>query len=149
MRILITGASGMLGATLVEKWQNKFDIYATDKGNFANNPAKHFLIFDLLNESYKILIDWAEPDVIIHCAAVGGHRLVEDTCDVLYENIMMFVALHELAHIMTKSVGHTDEFWDNFRYLLKKAIKLGVYKDVNFEKNPVDYCGTKITNSPL
>ena len=65
------------------------------------------------------------------------------------ENVMMFVALHELAHIMTKSVGHTDEFWDNFRYLLKKAIKLGVYKDVNFEKNPVDYCGTKITNSPL
>jgi predicted metal-dependent hydrolase len=70
------------------------------------------------------------------------HKLVN-------ENIMMFVALHELAHIMTKSVGHTDEFWDNFRYLLKKAIKLGVYKDVNFEKNPVDYCGTKITNSPL
>ena len=65
------------------------------------------------------------------------------------ENIMMFVALHELAHIMTKSVGHTDEFWDNFRYLLKKAIKIGVYNDVNFEKNPVDYCGTKITNSPL
>ena len=65
------------------------------------------------------------------------------------ENVMMFVALHELAHIMTKSVGHTDEFWDNFRYLLRKAIKLGLYKDVNFEKNPVDYCGTKITNSPL
>ena len=65
------------------------------------------------------------------------------------ENVMMFVALHELAHIMTKSVGHTDEYWDNFRYLLKKAIKLGLYKEVNFEKNPVDYCGTKITNSPL
>jgi len=65
------------------------------------------------------------------------------------ENIMMFVALHELAHIMTKSVGHTDEFWDNFRYLLKKAIKIAVYKEVDFEKKPVDYCGTKITNSPL
>ena len=62
---------------------------------------------------------------------------------------MMFVALHELAHIMTKSIGHTEEFWNNFRYLLKKAIKLGLYNDVNFEKNPVDYCGTKITNSPL
>ena len=65
------------------------------------------------------------------------------------ENVMMFVALHELAHIMTKSIGHTEEFWNNFRYLLKKAIKLGLYNDVNFEKNPVDYCGTKITNSPL
>ena len=65
------------------------------------------------------------------------------------ENVMMFVALHELAHIMTKSVGHTEEFWNNFKYLLKKAIKIGVYKDINFEKKPVDYCGTKITNSPL
>ena len=65
------------------------------------------------------------------------------------ENVMMFVALHELAHIMTKSVGHTEEFWDNFRYLLKHAIKIGIYKEVDFEKKPVDYCGTKITNSPL
>ena len=65
------------------------------------------------------------------------------------ENVMMFVALHELAHIMTKSVGHTEEFWNNFRYLLKHAIAIGVYKEVDFEKKPVDYCGTKITNSPL
>ena len=65
------------------------------------------------------------------------------------ENVMMFVALHELAHIMTKSVGHTEEFWNNFRYLLKKAIKIGVYNDVDFESKPVNYCGTKITNSPL
>ena len=65
------------------------------------------------------------------------------------ENVMMFVALHELAHIMTKSVGHTEEFWNNFRYLLKKAIEIGVYKSVDFESKPVDYCGIKITSSPL
>ena len=76
-------------------------------------------------------------------------RSRDDKQKLVNENVMMFVALHELAHIMTKSVGHTDEFWDNFRYLLKKAIKLGLYNEVNFEKNPVDYCGTKITNSPL
>ena len=36
-------------------------------------------------------------------------------------NTMMFVAIHELAHTMTKSIGHTPEFWDNFRTLLKKC----------------------------
>ncbi len=63
-------------------------------------------------------------------------------------NTMMFVALHELAHTMTKSIGHTEEFWNNFRILLKNARKLGIYKRVNYDKNPVDYCGTKITNDP-
>lgn len=65
------------------------------------------------------------------------------------ENIITFVALHELAHIMTKSVGHTEEFWNNFRILLRVAIKLKLYQHQNFNNRPVDYCGTKITDTPL
>lgn len=64
-------------------------------------------------------------------------------------NTIMFVALHELAHTMTKSVGHTKEFWDNFRILLRNAIKLGIYKRVNYNETPVEYCGTKITDDPM
>ena len=64
-------------------------------------------------------------------------------------NTMMFVAIHELAHVMTKSIGHTEEFWDNMKYLLKKAIKLGLYKDEDYKNNPKAYCGTQITDSPL
>ena len=65
------------------------------------------------------------------------------------ENIMMFVALHELAHVMTKSVGHTEEFWDNFRFLLKVAINQGLYQNINYNDTPKDYCGTTITDTPL
>ena len=64
-------------------------------------------------------------------------------------NILMFVALHELAHVMTKSIGHTDEFWDNFRFLLKQAIASKVYKHHDFRRKPVKYCGTEITDTPL
>lgn len=64
-------------------------------------------------------------------------------------NTMMFVAIHELAHVMTKSIGHTPEFWNNMKYLLKKGIKIGVYKKINYRDNPVPYCGTSITDSPL
>ena len=64
-------------------------------------------------------------------------------------NTIMFVAIHEIAHVMTKSIGHTDEFWDNMKYLLKKGIKIGIYNKVDYKKNPVKYCGTDITNSPL
>ena len=38
------------------------------------------------------------------------------------DNIIIFVVIHELAHVMTKSVGHTKEFWSNFKYLLKISI---------------------------
>jgi len=65
------------------------------------------------------------------------------------ENTVMFVLLHEMAHLMTSSVGHTPEFWANFRKLLQDCIKIGVYKDVNYSKTPVQYCGMTISDSPL
>jgi predicted metal-dependent hydrolase len=64
-------------------------------------------------------------------------------------NTMMFVVLHELAHICTVSIGHTTEFWDNFKWILEEAINIGIYKKQDFRLNNVDYCGMKITDSPL
>ena len=64
-------------------------------------------------------------------------------------NTIMFVAIHELAHVMTLSIGHTDEFWNNMKYLLKHAIKHGIYIKQDFKKKPEKYCGTTITDSPL
>jgi dTDP-4-dehydrorhamnose reductase len=78
MRVLITGASGMLGATLVNEWMDKFDVYATDMENFTDNPAKNFQTFDLLNKSYDILMSWADPDVVVHCAAITNVDYCED-----------------------------------------------------------------------
>ena len=64
-------------------------------------------------------------------------------------NTMMFVALHELGHVCTASVGHTDEFWSNFRWLLEEAIQVGIYKQQDFKTKPKEYCGITITDSPL
>jgi dTDP-4-dehydrorhamnose reductase len=78
MRILVTGASGMLGATLVSKWQDEFDVWATGRHNFTGNPARKFMTFDLLNESYDPLLVWAEPTVIVHCAAMTNVDYCEE-----------------------------------------------------------------------
>ena len=64
-------------------------------------------------------------------------------------NLLMFVAIHELGHIMTKSEGHTPEFNENFKYLLDKSIKAGVYTPENYRAAPTNYCGIKVTDSPL
>lgn len=65
------------------------------------------------------------------------------------ENTLTFVAIHELAHIMTKSVGHTPEFWSNFKRLLKEAVENKLYQKENYSSNPKEYCGIKVSDSPL
>jgi hypothetical protein len=65
------------------------------------------------------------------------------------EQTLTFVAIHELAHVMTISVGHTEEFWENMRFLLANAIEWKLYTPVNYAKKPQPYCGLQITSSPL
>ena len=64
------------------------------------------------------------------------------------ENVMMFVALHEFAHVCTDSVGHDSTFWNNFGWLLKEAEALNLYRYTDFAAHPVSYCGVYITDSP-
>ena len=63
-------------------------------------------------------------------------------------NDAIFVILHELAHVMSISYGHGPEFQQNFDYIVKYAIKNGIWHDKQYESNNTDYCGVKITSSP-
>jgi hypothetical protein len=64
------------------------------------------------------------------------------------ENILVFVALHEMSHVGTASIGHTPEFWNNFAWLLKQAEELKIYTYTDFSAHPVEYCGVHITDAP-
>ena len=63
-------------------------------------------------------------------------------------NTLMFVAIHELAHVMTTTEGHKQEFWQNFKYLLEQAKEANIYNPVDYKKNPEPYCGMNITDNP-
>ena len=76
-------------------------------------------------------------------------RQKDDAESMVDENTLTFVAIHELAHIMTVSVGHTKEFWDNFKKLLQEAVELKIYTKENYSDNPKEYCGIKVSDSPL
>ena len=65
------------------------------------------------------------------------------------DNTIYFVAIHEIAHIMTDEVGHTKKFWDNMKFLLIKAQSLGIYTPQDYSQFPVDYCGQQIESTPL
>lgn len=64
------------------------------------------------------------------------------------ENDAFFVILHELAHVMSNSYGHGEEFKTNFNFIVKLAVKLDIWKDPKYENRNVDYCGVNVTNSP-
>jgi len=64
-------------------------------------------------------------------------------------NTVMFVILHELAHLMTTTIGHTPEFWANFRRILHDAVSVQIYTAVNYSKTPTPYCGMTISDSPI
>jgi hypothetical protein len=70
------------------------------------------------------------------------------TNEILDFNTLYFVALHELTHIITKSLGHKQEFWDNFKEILKFAIDNKYYTYVAYADNPKKYCGIMITDTP-
>lgn len=62
-------------------------------------------------------------------------------------NTLMYVAIHELAHIGCESVGHTPEFIKYFGFLIKESLNKGLYKYVDYSKQPVNYCGVIIDES--
>jgi len=64
-------------------------------------------------------------------------------------NTLMFVALHELTHVLTTSIGHKDEFWANFKYVLQHAKTAGIYEPIDYKKEPQQYCGMTITDNPF
>ena len=63
-------------------------------------------------------------------------------------NTLTFVALHELSHIMTVSIGHKQEFWENFKFLLQNAKDAGIYIPVDYKKKPQQYCSMTINDNP-
>ena len=75
-------------------------------------------------------------------------RQRNDTEELVDENVLIFVALHEMSHIGTASIGHTREFWNHFAWLIERAEEIGIYKFQDFAAHPVEYCGVHITDSP-
>ena len=71
-----------------------------------------------------------------------------DNNNLIDENTLMFVAIHEMSHIATESIGHNKEFWDNFKFLLNEAKEAGVYEVIDYSKNNQEYCGMTITDNP-
>lgn len=72
----------------------------------------------------------------------------EGVSNMIDEHTLMFVAIHELAHVATKSIGHKTEFWDNFKFLLENAKDAGIHVPTDYKNTPAEYCGMNIKDNP-
>lgn len=71
-----------------------------------------------------------------------------DNDNLIDESTLTFVAIHEISHVMTKSIGHKSEFWENFKFLLEQAKEAGIHNPIDYKKEPREYCGMKIHDNP-
>jgi predicted metal-dependent hydrolase len=64
-------------------------------------------------------------------------------------NLIMYVVIHEMAHIACPELDHTPLFKKIFIFLLERAVELGIYKYINYEINPHEYCGITVYENLL
>lgn len=62
-------------------------------------------------------------------------------------NLLMYVTLHEMAHVACPEYGHTPLFKKIFAFITNVAIDINLYKKTDYSNNPVEYCGLTITDS--
>jgi hypothetical protein len=72
----------------------------------------------------------------------------QDNANLIDPETLLFVAIHELSHIATESIGHKPEFWANFKFLLQQAKEADIHHPVDYKEEPQEYCGMKIHDNP-
>lgn len=78
-RILITGVSGLLGLNLALEKMNTHEVIGVDRGKLTKAPFK-VLKMDLLDPgAVDSVLDSAEPNWVVNCAALADIDACEDT----------------------------------------------------------------------
>ena len=62
-------------------------------------------------------------------------------------NLVMYVVLHEIAHVACPEQGHTELFNKIFAFFVQIGISIGIYQRIDFYNTPINYCGLMITDS--
>ena len=101
-RILITGAKGMLGRTLVRRWTDGNTIIATDRDELDITDAA----------ACTAVIAQARPDVVVHCAAHTAVDRCEEEREAAYRlnaigSANIAIACHrQRAHLVAISTDY-------------------------------------------
>jgi dTDP-4-dehydrorhamnose reductase len=100
MRILITGASGLLGLNLALETAHRHTVFGTVCQHGVKTDAFTVIQTDLLAPgAVEHLLDSTQPDWVIHCAALANL----DACEA--DPLLARQMNTELPHILAKHVA--------------------------------------------
>jgi nucleoside-diphosphate-sugar epimerase/glycosyltransferase involved in cell wall biosynthesis len=118
--ILVTGASGFIGATLFKmlfkQRQDVFAIVRQEKGwRLADIDNEHILIADLNDyTAVKNLIDSTKPKTIFDCVAYGAYSFEEDSSLIYKTNFqsVLNIVSHSVQHSIAAYIhaGSSSEY---------------------------------------
>ena len=122
MKILVTGSSGLLGINLAQEVMRAHEVIGVDRGKLISPPFR-IIRKDLLeDDAIDYIIDSAQPDGLINCAALADIDVCEGKPDLARRlNMDLPVGLAKackargifLVHISTDAVfdGQKDGFY--------------------------------------
>ena len=122
MKLLITGASGLLGINLAQETMSEHEVLGVDRGKLVNAPFK-VLKADLLDSGIvNSILDSVRPNWLINCAALADLDACENNPDLARRlNIDLPAQMAKackarnisLVHISTDAVfdGEKDGFY--------------------------------------
>ena len=120
--ILITGGSGMFGATLAHTFKDDFNVYSTGNSYFNEQP-ENYVKFNLASNSYDELINWSKPDVIIHCGAITNGNYCSDNPNLAID--INGLSVHKILNATNENVKiiyiSTDAVFPSSLHLAKET----------------------------
>lgn len=139
-RILITGASGLLGINLAQETMTAHEIIGVDRGKLVNAPFK-ILKVDLSNTvAMDSILDSTRPDWLINCAALADLETCEDNPDLARRlNIDLPAQMAKACKARNVSLVHvsTDAVFDGEKdgFYTEEDVPnpLGVYSQTKLE----------------
>lgn len=122
--------------------------------NHAQRPEVQRLIKNFNPDKIKEILPTSEytaysenkGEKIAFCLSSKDKK---DLNQLIEPNTLMFVAIHEMSHLASKTIGHNDEFWTNFKFLLTEAVSIQIYTPIDYKKDNKEYCGMQIKDNPF
>lgn len=144
-----------LAANLLSKiWINiqKLDEHLYNNKNNYKNYEKY--IEQMHNKLKKTKIQESTDNGVYTSYSINkGEQIIfclrsrRETGKLHELNLLMYVVLHELAHVACPEYGHTDLFKEIFAFLANEGVKINIYNKIDFRLNNREYCGLTISES--
>jgi len=126
-----------------ENKPNKTSEFIKTYINTINNKFNFIIFRESTDNSQFTSYSINKGEEIVFCLRC------KETNEVHNINELMYVAIHEIAHVGCPEIGHTPLFKKINKDLLQYAIDCNIYSYKDYNTFPESYCGIILSNNIL